>query len=57
MTAAHPGPTANDPALGTGRPGLPLCLFYDSATQFFCMLRKRPHRERGSFSCAGCPGS
>ncbi len=57
VPASYPRPSTRDTAIRTGKSGLPPCLFYDSVTQFFCMLRKRRHRDQGVFSCAACPRS
>lgn len=57
MPASHTRPSTRDTAMRTRKTGLPPCLFYDSVTQFFCMLRRRSHRDRGIVSCAGCPSS
>lgn len=47
------GPATQDKVKQRGKNGPPPCLFYDSVTQLFCMLRKLPHRP-GSVTCEGC---
>jgi hypothetical protein len=54
LPASHPCPSLSDAAKQGGKADLPPCLFYDSVTQFFCMLRKRPNHDRGSLSCVNC---
>jgi hypothetical protein len=53
---ASPHQSSRDREEQSGKTGLPPCLFYDSVTQFFCLLRKRPNRARDG-SCAGCAGT
>jgi hypothetical protein len=54
---SHPRTAARAAEARTRKTNLPPCLFYDSVTQFFCLLSRRKRREQGFSSCTGCSGS
>lgn len=53
----HSPTTARYAEARTGKTTLPPCLYYDSVTQFFCLLSRRKRSEQGFSSCTGCSGS
>jgi hypothetical protein len=57
ITDSHPRTAARDAEARTRKANLPPCFFYDSVTQFFCLLSRRKRREQAFSSCTGCSGS